>query len=510
MIGLGIGLGVTHGTGGAWFDTAAIVDADITNGRFRHDGVTYASKATFLAGIGVTESSGAYTFTPYVDPAAVDLVSNGDMSGGTTGYTGTNGTIAIVGGELELTGGGVSQATATQPITAVASRGYRVRGKATRVTGGPGTYLAISGGVGLAPTDYATLASGVDTPTDIEHFISTVQTSYFVGLRQNGTSTGKSRLDNLETKLCVPVKGASQTVVSARMQGTMPAAVGGASMVIWQSGDTFEKNRVRLEWNTSARLRLIVTLNNIEQANLDIGEVLALTDFDVSFSVQTNIVMAQLNGGVILMDTGAGFPGQARGWWGRSATGEAFTGTLRRVQVYDEWMPPSAIWLEGDSYPAGDALGTSLWASLQSQTNRRAFVTGLGSSTLTSARDRVLAHTGFAARNPLLFWDGYSNSYGTLAADMAKYAAMAAVKPDGKFLFLAPLQTPFGPSDVNAAAAALQSELTVVYGSRCLNLQPVIDADPASFQPDTVHLAAAKMNEVASVYVEPRMTLLGF
>lgn len=63
-----------------------------------------------------------------------ELVTNGDFSAGLTGWTSTGGTIAVVGGELEITGAASSFPKATQVVSTVVGRTYKLSGTARRGT----------------------------------------------------------------------------------------------------------------------------------------------------------------------------------------------------------------------------------------------------------------------------------------------------------------------------------------------------------------------------------------
>lgn len=493
-----LGLRPSQGAAAPWYDPDALMDADFGGGRFRHNGVTYPDKASFLTAIGATEASGIYAMGPYVDPAGANLLLNAAPPADTSSWAALNGSVALANGRLELTGGGATAATLTQLMNSQASRGIRIRGAVTRVTGGPGVFLAMApGAASLAPSNYQVLQSGpLDTPQVIDICFGTGQATNYVGLKQNGVSTGKSALSTIEAKYGVPVAGMDYRAISLRARGTMPLAISG-NKVLLQFGDDTERERIRLVWDGSGNLRLITTFTGVEQSNIDLGVVAPQAAFDVSFSVQANLVLAQLNGGVIQQDTAAGMPGVLRGWFGRSVTGETFDGGPMRVQIYGERMPRDAIWLAGDSGVAGSADLTSLWESIQTQTSTRAFQVGVGGTTLQNHRDVVQLHTGFAARNRLIHWDMYPNGYRTLGEDMADFAAIAAAKPDGKFLFLTPLTPPGGDSDINIAAAARRTAMLSTYGSRCYDAQTFVDGVADPYQADQVHLKRTTMNLMA-------------
>lgn len=484
-----------------WFDSAALLDIDRTNNRGRFNGVTYATISALLAAANGTDASGVYTIGPYVDPAGTNFVVNGDGST-TTGWTAGNGSVASVGGKLELTGGGATAAYLSQQLTGLnSSRCYRSRQNVTRATGGPGVFAAQTpSAVALSPSNYQTLVGNVEQETLIDLLWGSEQPTAYIGIKQNGTSTGKSRLDDAETREALAFQGLNPDRISIRLRDVMPASITGTKC-LFQTGDDSDRNRIRID-SVDGALRAIMTYANVERANIALGTKAALEAYDIVLTVDEAVgVMAQLDGGVIQQPTvSLVCPGMGRLWLGRSFTGESLGASPARVQIFDDWMPTSALWFEGDSYPGGDALGTSLWASMQSQTSRRGFKTAVGGSTLTNQRDRVLAHVGFSARNTLIEWDGMSNGYGTLSADMAKNAAIAAAKPSGKFVFLTPCQQPASASDVNAAADALRTALLAAYPNNCYDAQGWFAANGGTYQADNIHWSLTTMNAFAPVF----------
>lgn len=259
--------------------------------------------------------------------------------------------------------------------------------------------------------------------------------------------------------------------------------------------DDSERNSLKVYTDASSRLIVAGMLNSIGQFSQDLGAVTpgAVVKFTGSFQNGFNFMQLDnlpvvqnpnfvLGGGILRI--------------GRDFTGNAVASTSRRrTQVFTERMPGSYIQVEGDSYGAGSADGTSIAKSIQAVSARRAFYTAVGSSTLTQQRDRVLAHPGFN-RNTLVHWDGVPNGYCTLSIDMAKYAAIAATRSAGKFVFLTPLQVPTSASDVNAAAAALRTALLSTYPINCFDAQAFVDGVVDPFQADNTHLKGSVMDQV--------------
>lgn len=75
-----------------------------------------------------------------------ELVTNGDFSNGTTGWTtGPGGTISVSGGQLTGVSGGTSNIVASQAIAAVIGRTYEIRWQVVSVNAGTGSFVGLGG-----------------------------------------------------------------------------------------------------------------------------------------------------------------------------------------------------------------------------------------------------------------------------------------------------------------------------------------------------------------------------
>ena len=169
-----------------------------------------------------------------------------------------------------------------------------------------------------------------------------------------------------------------------------------------------------------------------------------------------------------------------------------------RSPLYDPFNTGGGvpIWIDGDSYATIQG-GVGLAPSLQAALNRTCMIAGIGGATLSEASARVQARTS-AANNTLVFWDGNSNSYGTYAADMAKYATVAAACP--RCIIIPPVRRRSDPSDVITAMNALQTGIALTYGGRTIDAQALLAAAATSPGDDA---------DVAEGYV-PRSLLIDY
>jgi len=422
---MSMGLGATLGKGGGvWYDADSVLDADFATGRFRFDGVSYADETSFLAAIGGSKSGVTRTFGPYVDPAATELILNGDFSGApdfvnwTSVLNGTS-SIAIVSATARFTSDGTTGvggggAGVTQGFTTVADKAYQalydvLLGTTNlRIGGTTSTGAGGAGGTKSAATGYK------------ETFSADAVTSYFYGFRVGVGTTG---LDNISVKECLPIRGFVQGGVAARIRGVTPAAASG-NKVAWALGNKvdLDADHAALLYDASGHLRWQVTYAGTLVANIDLGAVDVSTAFDVVVSARLNRFYAVLVGSGVAaqMDTGGSYPGFGMMYVGKNTAGNTWDGGELRVQVYpsgtDETfygLVPDAIHAEGDSF-IGGAGGVSLPTTLQTLMGRTVYNTGVGGATATEVRDRLVAASAGIKSKVTVLWDGSQNPIATV------------------------------------------------------------------------------------------------
>jgi len=97
-----------------------------------------------------------------------ELVTNGDFSNGTTGWTATNATMTVVGGQLEVTATGSSNIYAGQLINTTSGKFYRI----TATLRAPSTNTTLN-----AARTYIYTDSGLSTPVLINVIVATSEDS---------------------------------------------------------------------------------------------------------------------------------------------------------------------------------------------------------------------------------------------------------------------------------------------------------------------------------------------
>lgn len=317
----------------------ATLDWNLGAGKFYYNGSLYLTEAAFLAAAGFAISGSArQTPVPFVDPSNTNLIPNGDFSNGTTGFTAFGGAaLANVSGELQVTFDGVGLGgVSTALIPGLVGRAVKMsvtgrRGTATTpVYAGAGNVNAGNGGgIGLGTN----LTPSGSNNTQTWFATSRRSDGFYAAAGQNPIQAGTIFIDNFLAYEAWPFQGWTHNAIGGLIEGVMPSAVPGAGtfQVPFQADTGSEYDRLRLQWGNDARLHLIVTCSGV-QADLDLGTVAANAPFSVAFSAAQNAISASLNGGAPLTDTSLVLPGMAYARFGRSITGEPFTG-LTRVAI---------------------------------------------------------------------------------------------------------------------------------------------------------------------------------
>jgi hypothetical protein len=506
----------------------AFFDSDAENTRFWYDRTAYSTEAAFLTASGGVTSSAARVYGAYLSSTATNLISNATF-GDTTGWTGTNGSIAAVSNNLQLTGSGSGSAAASTALTLDATAAYQIDGNVTRGAG-PGITLGIS--------DISSLGSfkksvGPVSTQAISFLYGATQTSLYYGIRQNGASTGVSQIDGNTAKVrqVFPFSRSTLAVISGRISFTLPSSFAG-DQVIFQADSDDEVNRIRLVYvNSTGHLNLITTYNSVAKATIDLGAVSTSTAYYVDFFAEASpaaFTWASLSGAAVIQNANGGAWGLAKFRTGRSFTGDTFTGTISRTTLFDgENVARSTyIWGEGDSYIAGAADTTSLVKSLQANTAARMFYTATGGSTLANQLTRVQAHPKFAG-NAFIIWDGDANSFDSLANDMARYASIVAALGHSRYIIIPPCRRNNASAGQNTAVLALQAAIASTYPNNYYDAQAFLatlsdggaqdltdvanNVIPTScLQADGTHLLSAKMDLLAADFWTAKQATLGF
>ncbi len=503
----------------------ALIDLDLAHGRYGFAGKAYGSKAAFLAAAGGVAAGSAMVLGPHL--VGTELIPGGSFdTGSLDGWASTpahaaNGSVSVVANRLVAAiNSPVGAYRAARANTVSVGGAYRYA--ADIVAKGPTPPMnsvsinaSPNSDLGGSDMQFGDLSAGAVFPQHLEVVGGTTAPTLNVGFVTAASANVPATisLDNFSLREALPYAGHSTTGFAFRLAATAPAAAGGNKVAL-QWGTDGERYRVRLVWDASKHLRLIVTTGGTEQANLDLGIVEVLTAFTLEASIGPNRILARLGSGATLAGLNSTLPSIGRLWIGRSYTGETWDGTLQRLTVWaGERLPSDTILLEGDSYVAGTDT-TSLGGALPAALSARAVVsTGVGGGTPAGTAGRLAASPGLA-RGAVVIWDGDMNT-GALPADqMAAYAETVGRIGHDRYLILPSCRRASKSPGDNANVATLQAALAATYPGHVLDAQAVLashatapgdDTDVAAgyiptslLQGDLVHLTATAMGHVAA------------
>lgn len=504
-----------------WYDVAASLDADFAGARFYWDGRNFADEATFLIEIGASGSGSQRVFGPYVDPAATELLSNGNfglgnLSSWTTVLNGSS-SASVVAGAASLAsdgssgtgsgGAGIAQAGAT-----TIDKAYRTLHDvvSAQVLARLGGNTSVSSGV-LTANQLAGLAY-------LNTFCAEFVSSYFYACRVNAGTAG---VDNVSMKECLPFKGFVQGGGTIVVEATTPAVASGTKVAFelgqrTSQGAVDPGRRIHLAYNASGRLVLDIRYRGTTTVSFDLGAVAANTAFKVRLGYKANEFYAQLDNDPITQNLAANpVPGFGAMYIGRSAlTDKHWDGGISRVRVYngggfDQFIGlTDVIHTEGDSFVSGNS-GVVLWSTLQTLMGRAVHNTAEGGSTPTSIRDRIVA-TGSGLRSrTTLIWDGSEYPISTLGEVPGYIALMqqaVAALGHGRFILIPPCLE-YHQSGGGAVEAAIRDAMLATWPGNVVDWRTVLplDGNGAPTDPmfvnaptDTVHLSQAAIDLVAA------------
>jgi hypothetical protein len=447
----------------------AIFVLDAANDRGWFNGVAYATEAALLAAIGGSKSGITRTVGPYVAPDAPELLVNGDLSDGVTGWSSPNGgLVSVVSGELVLDGNSGSSPRALHSVLTTLGKAFRLsatyrRGTAVNnVAVSPGSSTGTPAGNGLTSATSTAPVSASNT------FGAEAATSYVNLLIGANPAVGTAIGDDFSVKEATPFAGFNYLGVSGEIEFTTPPAVAAAKVVL-QIDDNGARNRVRTEIGTDLHLRVIDTLGGSAAASLDLGAVAVSEAHKVEFTSATHRYAARLDANPSVNDVTGVAPGLSVFRVGRSNTGETWDGAISKVTLFASERIPSDVWYgEGDSYMALAGVGGVSLSLALGTASSPIFTTALGGTDLSSQVARWQANPGLH-RGILLHWDGDANGYGTIAEDMAKYATMVA--GHSRFIIIPPCRRANNASDKNTATTVLQNAIAAAYPANYYDAQ---------------------------------------
>ena len=374
LCGLGLALDLDQGRARAGRST---VDAHFTGGQFHFAGRDFADEAAFRAAIGGTAPApGRLVFGPHVACGAPELLSDGDFSTGTAAdWTGVGGSVGVVSGALQVTGSGGSGSGAYRSIAGLvanAGRAYRLSAKVWRETASSVTLGFGAGGGGTANyAQTANLTASTAQPVALYCGGFNPATASIALRNFSNPSTGTYWADDLSLREAVPYAGFTPGLLCGIVEARTPAS-GGAGGIVLQTDDNaefngnwLERNFIRLVWDASQHLRLIVSFGGsgtqVEQVNLDLGLVPAGTDFAAGLCLREGSYLGLVLGQAAQRASTGTFPGLAalRLGSGRSSVSGLWAGSVSRLRLFSRAMEEeelTAQMAEGGIVAWGDSL----------------------------------------------------------------------------------------------------------------------------------------------------------
>lgn len=500
----------------------ALIDLDLVHGRYSFGGRSYASRAAFLAAAGGIADGNAMVLGPH--PVGSELIPGGDFDdGGLDGWASTpahaaNGGVSVVSNCLVATiNSPTGSYRAARANTVVAGRAYLYGADiVAKGTTPPLNSASINASTNsdLGGSDMAFGNLGAALPQRLEVVAGTSAATLYTGFAAAVVADVAASIsfDNVSLQEAVPYAGHSTAGFAFRLDAVTPSAASGDKVAL-QWGTDGERYRVRLVWDATRHLRLVVTVAGAEQANVDLGVVELSSAFVIEASIGPNRILARLGVTTTVADLAATLPSIGRLWIGRSYTGDAWDGELRNLQVWaGERMPADGILVEGDSYAAGTSSASLRGALALALSGRAVIPAGVGGSTPAGVASRLVAAPGLA-RGVTVIWDGEMNTGAAVADQLDSYAEIVRHLGHGRYLILPPCRRAAKSAEDNANVASLQAALASTYPGHVLDVQAVLathatapgdDSDTAAgyipsslLQGDLVHLTATAMGHVA-------------
>lgn len=497
-----LGLGANRSAGGGvvtpWYANA--VEIDLINTRFAADNTTYATEAellTYLTG-GDARAVGTvvgvvHTIGNYCSPGNTEMISDGDFPDGSTEWAanGSGASYVATSGEGQLSGGGATNPSLYQLVGVQKGHAYRLVGKVRRGTDsvtGPKIVAGSTASLGAAASQ-STQAAG-SSFTEFERNFATISSlsEMYVGMVSQGSGVaGFNAADDFSCKEVWPFLGYGIGSVSGKIRATVPADTTGTTILAqYYAYETngsintpYERNFVRIAV-ISGNLRLVVNCHTAmgtttQQVSLNAGAVTAGQQITVEFCAIETLGAIRLDNGTAVTGTITNMPGLTHLRLHAPQPGSSLKNWDNDdtwFTHYTEFTPPTGVSVgqravEGDSYASG------LKVYLGTVSGKAIVGSPIGGSTLQQVHDRYVNYSASLRSQPCVILDGITNGHGTLAADLALYAAMETACTNSAFLVMGPVNI---ASSISTHTTDLQAALATAYGANYLDLQAALAA----------------------------------
>ena len=130
-----------------------------------------------------------------------ELVTNGDFSDGTNGWSGQySATISVVNSQLQVYNNQNGNNRSSQGITTVIGKSYNLKGTITNVDNSNGIQIKISNVFNLDSAYFNSAFNITTNSVKVEHTFIAISTTTYIGTNQNGVIGNTGFLDNVSVK----------------------------------------------------------------------------------------------------------------------------------------------------------------------------------------------------------------------------------------------------------------------------------------------------------------------
>lgn len=536
-----LGIGLDMRVGGRNIDSAQWVPKDGTgrhpalfldleNNRGWYDGRIYATEAAALAAAGGTASGGTRRIGDHVATDAPELLPNGDLSLGVGDWTSLNGaTVAVVAGELEMSGTGLTNPTVRSGAASTQQgKAYRAKASYRKGTATGSPLVITSRASTMSPQSNAMPPNTTTIPTPATRTFGGEGPAHYLGLRTVTGPGGTVYGDSFSIKEAVAFAGFSTPAFAAIVTFRMPSSLPLSTKVLFSFDDDGARNRYRAALNADGTITVVLDSNGTNRTTHEIAADLVTPGAEHTLHISSDgssRFLVALDG-TSLYGQQAGFTPAGACWvrLGASpAAGEEWTGTVLSAALFaHEYAPPRFIWAVGDSYVAGTG-GASLEQGVEaSDASRLVVSSGAGGSAVASQLATMRSNPGLHGC-VMLHWDGDSNGADT-ATDPATFDSMAQLA--ARHVFVGSVRRANQSAGQLAATNARNDWLSSRFGIRYLDPYPTLyalatasaedlaamaagHAPPSCLQADGTHLTIAAMNGVSAAILA-RIEALGW
>lgn len=495
---------------------AALLVLDQANNRGWYSGAAYPTEAAALAAVNGTSSGITRAVGDYVAPDAPELLPNGDLSAGIGDWTALNSaTAAVVAGELELSGTGLTNPTIRSgAATTAQGKAYRVRAKRRRGTSASSVLVITSRSSTMSPVGNGLPSTTSTTDVTDQRVFGGEGAAAYVGLRTVSGPNGTVYGDEFSIKEATAMAGAKPSEFTGIINFRTPASLPASSKILFSFDDSGARNRYRVVLNADGTISLILDSNGTNRVTNTFAAGLVTLDAAHKLHISSNgstRFLAALDD-INLAGGQGGFTPPGCGWVriGASPTvGEEWTGTILDAAFFGhEFAPSYYLWAVGDSYVAGVG-GASVEAGIEASSSREVISTGDGGSSPATQLTNMQSNPGMYGC-PLIHWDGDANG-ANATTDPAIFEQIASHAL--RHIFIGSTRRQNHTSGELTATDARNSYLSGRFGSRYHNPMPrllslsdgsagdiaAVDANlvpPSALQADGTHLTPTAMAAV--------------